>query len=61
MHARHDADVTGKNHQKWPSLKEEKICYKMIYYTLSLSQSSEIRIFTGEKLTLLKGSSLLNG
>jgi len=40
--------------------KEKKICYKMVYYTLYLSQSSEnvlqIRIYTDEKLTFLKGA-----
>jgi len=33
-------------------LKEEKICYKMVYYTLHLSQSSEIVLqsyFKGRK------------
>jgi len=32
-HARHDADVTGKIIKKG-----EKICYKMVYYTLHLTQ-----------------------
>jgi len=43
-------------------LKEEKICNKMVYYTLHLSLTNrqksccKVRIYTDEKVTFLKGA-----